>query len=254
MVRTSEVSEDQGYYQNSAGAYSPKSTPEAEVHVQDLNIPRSMPHLIRDDLHVRADQRSKGHLLTPALKEIRPTRTELFLERHAEDGHESILFVDKKIFNIEEQYNRQNNNTYAQTSCDVKEKVQRVQKGHHPSYDMVLWWVSHPGVTTFHFCDKDVKTGARLYQEDVLKRVVTPLNTTGFNCQKWVFQQDSSPVNEAKTTQQWLRRHVPSFISSENWPSGCPGLKPWTINCGLFWRTWLANSGTTTWRVSRDPL
>jgi len=28
---------------------------------------------------------------------------------------------------------------------------------------------------------------------------------------------------------------------------------PWTINCGLFWRTWLAESVTTTWTVYRDP-
>jgi hypothetical protein len=28
---------------------------------------------------------------------------------------------------------------------------------------------------------------------------------------------------------------------------------PGTINCGLFWRKWLAKSGTTTWTVWRDP-
>ena len=28
---------------------------------------------------------------------------------------------------------------------------------------------------------------------------------------------------------------------------------PWTINCGLFWRTWLAESVTTTWTAWRDP-
>ena len=28
---------------------------------------------------------------------------------------------------------------------------------------------------------------------------------------------------------------------------------PWTINCGLFWRTWLAESITTTWTAWRDP-
>jgi hypothetical protein len=44
--------------------------------------------------------------------------------------------------------------------------------------------VSQQGVTPLHFCKKGVKTGALVYQEDVLKRVVKPLNTTLFNGQK----------------------------------------------------------------------
>jgi hypothetical protein len=58
-----------------------------------------------------------------------------------------------------------------------------------------------------------------MYQEDVLQGVVKPLNTTVFNGQKWVFQRDSAPVHKAKTTQEWLRRSVPAFISAEDWPS-----------------------------------
>jgi len=81
-----------------------------------------------------AYRRSKEHLLTPALKEIRQTRTELFLQ-----WHENIFFMDEKIFTIEEQDNRQNDKMYAQTSCEAKENVPRVQRGHHPSYVMDLW-------------------------------------------------------------------------------------------------------------------
>jgi hypothetical protein len=97
-----------------------------------------MSRLIRDDLHMRAHRRSKGHLLTPALKEIRLTGAELLLQCHAERGHEVILFTDEKIFTIEEQYNSQNDKIYALTSCEAKEKVPRVQRGHPPSYVMVL--------------------------------------------------------------------------------------------------------------------
>jgi hypothetical protein len=39
--------------------------------------------------------------------------------------------------------------------------------------------VSHQGVTPLHFCEKGVKTGAQVYQEDVL-RVVKPLD-----CLQW---------------------------------------------------------------------
>jgi len=44
--------------------------------------------------------------------------------------------MDEKIFTIEEQYNNQNNKTYAQTSLEVRSEV---AGGHHPSYVMV-WW------------------------------------------------------------------------------------------------------------------
>ena len=64
---------------------------------------------------------------------------------------------------------------------------------HRPSYVMV-WW----GVTPLHFYEKGVKTGPRVYQEDVLQGVVTPLNTTVFNGQKWVFQQNSFPAHKAR--------------------------------------------------------
>ena len=79
-----------------------------------------------------------ANALTPALKVIRQTRTECLLQWYAENGHENILFTDEKILTIEEQYKRPNDKIYAQTSCEAKEKVPRVQRGHHPFYVIVL--------------------------------------------------------------------------------------------------------------------
>jgi len=61
---------------------------------------------------------------------------------------------------------------------------------------------------------------------------VKPLNTTLFNGQEWVFQQDSAPAHKAKTTQVWLRRNLLAFISAENWPLGGPDLNP--LDCKLW--------------------
>jgi hypothetical protein len=77
-----------------------------------------------------AHLRSKGLLLTPALKEIRRTRAKRLLQWHAENRHENILFTDKKIFTIEEQYNNQYNKIYAQMSLEVHSEG---AGGHHPS-------------------------------------------------------------------------------------------------------------------------
>jgi hypothetical protein len=47
-----------------------------------------------------------------------------------------------------------------------------------------------------------------------------------FQNRPWIFQQDSAPVHEAKTMQQWFENHVPEFISSDHWPSASPDLNP----------------------------
>jgi hypothetical protein len=88
---------------------------------RELNISTLlMPYLIRDNLHTRAHCRSKGHLLTPALKEIRQTRAECLLQWHAKNGNENFLFTDEIFFTIGGHYNHQNNKIYAQMSCEVK--------------------------------------------------------------------------------------------------------------------------------------
>jgi hypothetical protein len=41
-----------------------------------------------------------------------------------------------------------------------------------------------------------------------------------------------SSCPKAKTTQEWLRKNVPAFISAEVWPSGSPDLNP--LGCKLW--------------------
>ena len=139
---------------------------------------------------------SKGHLLTPALKEICQTRAEHLLQWHVENGHENIFFTDDKILTIEEQYNNQNNKIYAQTSLEVSSECTG-----SPSHFLPHSTVSHQGVTTLHFCKKGVKLVPECI-EDMLQGVVKPLNTTVFNGQQWVF------------------------------PQGVQTSTPWTVNCG----------------------
>jgi hypothetical protein len=86
--------------------------------------------------------------------------------------------------------------------------------------------VSHQVLTPFHFCEKRVKNSAQVYQEDMLQGIVKPLNTTLFNGQEWVFQQDSTLAHKAQTNQEWLQRNVSAFISAEDWPSESRDLNP----------------------------
>ena len=221
-----------------------------KIMSQELNIStQSLSRLIRDDKHIRVHHRSKGRLLTPALKAIRWTRILCLLQWHAKNGHENIIFMDEKICTIGEQYNHQNQKIYAQMSCEVKENLLRVQGGHHPSYIMDWWEVSHQGVTNLHFCKKGVKLVS-----ECIERMCYKL----WNILTW----PSSVVSSSRT--QFLPkrpRQCRGGCGVTFWPSSAPriGLRgaqtsnPWTINCGLFWRTWRAKNVTTAWTAWGDP-
>lgn len=193
---------------------------------------RTVSRILRDDLGMRAYKRCTSHLLTEKLKAIRHERSKKLLRLYGKNRYKNILFTDEKIFTIEEKFNKQNDRVYARTSYEAKDKVPRVQRGHHPTSVMVWWGVSYHGVTPIHFCETGVKTSAKVYQEGVLEKVVKPLSDDLFDGIDWVFQQDSAPAHKAKTTQAWLQNNVPCFIAHQDWPSGSPDLNP--LDYGLW--------------------
>ena len=229
------------------GADSPKSALETEDHVpktEHINPIKSC--LIRDDLHMTAHLCSKGHLLTPALKEIWRTRAKHLLQWHAENGHKSILFTDEKIFTNQEQYNNQYNKIYAQMSLEVRSEGAR---GHHPSYVMV-WWGSVPSgsdISSFLWERCENWCPRMCYKE--LWNFLTWLSSAVRN--------GSSRRTQLLPTR--LRR-LGSGCGGKFWrlsalrigPRGVQTSTPWPITCGLFWRTWLAKSIITTWTAWRD--
>lgn len=186
---------------------------------------RSMSRILRDDLKMKAYKRYTGHLLTPQLKEIRRVRSKALLARHGKNGHRDILFTDEKIFTIEQKFNRQNDRVYARSSYEAKDKIPRVQRGHHPSSVMAWWGVSYNGVTDVQFCEQGVKTSGKVYVQ-MLEDKVKPLNDTLFRGKHWIFQQDSAPAHKSKLAQNWLQKNVPEFIAHMDWPSGSPDLNP----------------------------
>lgn len=206
---------------------------------RELNISkRTMSRILSEDLGLKAYRRSTGHFLTPRLMQQRELKCRRLLQRYANNGHRRILFTDEKIFNIEESFNRQNDRVYASSSREAREKAPKIQRGHHPSSVMVWWGVSYAGATTLHFCEKGVKTSARVYENTVLEPIVKDLSNTLFENEEWSFQQDSAPAHKAKSTQGWLELNVPDFISTADWPSASPDLNPldyklWSVLEGI---------------------
>ena len=144
---------------------------------------------------MRLHLRSKGRLITPALKEIRRTRAECVLQWHTENGHEDILFTDEKFFTIGEQHNNQNNKIYAQTSLEVRSKVAGMPS---PFVRHGLVGGVPSGDDTASFVQEMGTTGVRVYQEDVLQRDEKQFNMTLFSGQEWVFLQDAVPAQKPR--------------------------------------------------------
>jgi hypothetical protein len=134
---------------------------------------------------MRAHLHSKGHLLTPALKEVRRTRARRPLQWHAENGHENILFTDEKIITIEEQYNNQYNKIHAHTVLEVRSGF-----AGRPSPFLRHGLVGGvpSGGDTPSFLQERGESVIRVYQEDMLQGVVKHINITFFSGQEWVFQ------------------------------------------------------------------
>lgn len=194
---------------------------------REMKIPaRTLSRIIKQDLKLGAYRRYTGHALNQSLQLKRVDRSKRLLSRYAGERHRNILFTDEKIFTIEEHYNKQNDKVYAHSSKEAAQVVGKVQRGHHPASVMVWWGVSYQGVTKLHFCEKGVKTSAKVYQDTVLDHVVKPLSNTLFKNIPWTFQQDSAPGHKARTTQAWLETNVPDFIRAEDWPSSSPDLNP----------------------------
>ena len=132
--------------------------------------------------------------------------------------------------------------------------ILRVQGCHHPSYVMVWWEVSHQGVTHLHFCKKGMKLVSRMYQEDMLQGVVKHLHVTLFSDQEWVFQQDSVPTQKPRRLRSGCGGTFRPLSAPSIGPRGVHTSTPGTINCGLFWRTWLAKASQQPGQSEEIPL
>jgi len=134
---------------------------------RELNIsPRSMSRVIRDDLHMRTYRQSKGHFLTPALKQIDGQEQSVSSSGMPGTGKKSSSSRKRK-------YSPLSSSTTARTTrCMFKHPVRRRRRfqGCREAITLPMTWfvvLSHHGVTPLHFCEKGVKTGARVYQKEL---------------------------------------------------------------------------------------
>ena len=193
-------------YENITGPDLPKTALETDHVLLALHIDQIKSCFIIDDLHMTADFRSKGHLLTPVLMKIRWTRAERLFLLYAKNGHK----ISSRIRNLSPF--RRSIISRKLDLCSKSIEVSFLCAG-RPSQFLRHGKLSHQRVT-YSFLLEMCKMFAWVYQEDVLQGVVKPLNTTLFNGQERVFQEDSATTQEP--------RRLRSCCKGSFWPSSEP--------------------------------
>jgi inhibitor of nuclear factor kappa-B kinase subunit alpha len=160
------------------------------------------------------------------IRQQRKERCKQLLLRHTAHDVETICFSDEKLFQLEEFHNPQNVRVYAVNILDVPEASRTVQRSQHSGAVMVWAAVSHQGVSPLVIFEDGTRINQEVYRNMVLEPVVKPLTDTMFHGRHWCFQQDSAPAHKAKSNQAWCGVHLPSFISTQEWPSKSPDLNP----------------------------
>ena len=153
----------------------------------------------------------------------------------------NVIFTDEKPFPLFWVPNRQVDRVWAKSAADVQ-PIPVVKK----SQGIQVWGaMSASGLSELHIWPQAFRLNAKSYQEDVLEGEVVPLlarkKTTGpITSRKLVpimseaiYQHDGAPAHFAVSSEEWLKKHVPSIWGKGVWPGISPDLNPienlWSI-------------------------
>ena len=159
-------------------------------------------------------------------KKVRLERAKELLRLHESGQLPNLVFSDEKPFQIEQFVNKQNDRVYLPKRSAEKLQLRLATRTQAPPMVMVWAAVTADGRSPLVFTDRGAKINAEYYRENVLKTVLKPWVDKHFGRRPWTFQQDSAPPHSARVNQEWLKKEVPRFISTAQWPPKSPDLNP----------------------------
>lgn len=192
-----------------------------------LNISRCTVHRIaRKDLKLNLFKKIRTQKLTAANKVLRLSRCQHLLNYIGIRKLSKVLFTDEKIFTIEGQFNSQNSRIWTTLPKKVQVSAERllVARSHFPQSVMVFGGVSLNGRTRLTFVENNVKVNSEYYQRAILPRAIADCRSQigeGF-----IWHQDGASSHTSQSTQKYLARMAPGFISKTMWPPNSPDLNP----------------------------
>jgi inhibitor of nuclear factor kappa-B kinase subunit alpha len=162
-------------------------------------------------------------LLTERLKESRFERSKRLLSRIKKETESTVrIFSDKKIFTVDQAYNRRNDRMIV----DQGDSAVPVNRTKHPASIMVLGIVASDGKKCPPiFVPAGVKVNTDEYLR-LLSDFFLPWVKKNYPRGNYVFQQDGAPAHTARRTQDWLATNLADFWPKDLWPPSSPDLNP----------------------------
>lgn len=191
---------------------------------KSLNISReSTQRIVKKELGLRSYRLHQGQFLTDTSKAQRLQKCKKLLQFFSMRRVEDVLWSDEKVFPIEVAHNSQNHRQLLSPdqSHTLKRKV--CTRSLFPKSLMVWAGISGDEKTPLIFIDKNIKINAKVYQDEVLEKVVIPFSRKNPNT---IFQQDWAPAHGAKSTLDLMQQKLPHFFTKNDWPSSSPDLNP----------------------------
>jgi hypothetical protein len=124
---------------------------------------------------------------------------------------------------------------------------------HHPSYVVVWWGVSHQGWHIFVCASKVWKLVPDCVKRMCYMELWNLLTQLPSLVRNGSFSRTELLLTRPRRLRSGCGGTFRPLSAPRIGPRGVRTSTPWTINCGLFWWMWLAESVTTTWIAWRDP-
>ena len=192
-------------------------------HSRDLNVSTgTIRKAVHDDLGLKSFVRVPRHLLTATMKERRLERCKKILVDLKHNGSRIKIFSDKKIFTVDQVFNRRNDRYLAESTDQVK----GVFRTKHPQQVMVLGVIGSDGQKMPpYFFNAGEKIGTDTYYK-VLRYTVLPWLKAAYPGNNYVWQQDGAPAHTATRNQKFCKDNMAAFWPKDFWPPSSPDLNP----------------------------
>ena len=182
--------------------------------------PRTIGKAIHDDLGLNSYVRTPRHLLTSVMKERRLERCKKVLNSLKSNPSTVKIYSDKKIFTVDQVYNRRNDRWLAES----KEEVKGVFRTKHPQQIMVLGVVASDGrkMPPYMFKPKE-KIDQHVYYK-VLRYTILPWLKANYPAGNYVWTQDGAPAHTSDKAQKFCSLNMANFWDKTFWPPSSPDL------------------------------
>lgn len=192
-------------------------------HAKEFQVdPKTIRKAVHQDLGLCSFVRQPRHLLTNALKQKRLDQCKKILSHLRHHGSTVKIFSDKKIFTVDQVYNRRNDRWLAESKSDVK----GVFRTKHPTQVMVLGILGSDGQRMPpYFFGPNEKINTECYYK-VLRYTVLPWLKVKYPQGNYVFQQDGAPAHMSAKVQKFCADNMAEYWAKTMWPPGSPDLNP----------------------------